>query len=58
MESTLKSKDDDFDVFVFMNYGISLNKESIKFIPDADLKKFEEEWKAWKEKSNGQNNKV
>lgn len=53
MESTLKSKDDDFDVFVHMNYGISINKESIKFISDADLKKFEEEWKAWKEKNNG-----
>lgn len=54
MESTLKSKDDDFATFVLMNYGININKVSIKFIPDADLKKFEEEWKAWKEKKNGQ----
>lgn len=52
------NEDDDFHLFVYLKYGISLNKESIKFIPDAELKKYEEEWKAWKENNNGQNNKV
>ena len=49
----IEEKPVDFEVFVYWQYGISINKESIKFIPDAELKKYEEEWKAYKEKSNG-----